>query len=145
MSDANSTIESLENEITDNEEEINGLEGSLADAMSTIEGLEGDLAASRAATEAAIVEGVVNTEEAERVGYSGGFNVGYGEGKGLGLGAGVGLGLLSGQGGGGGGMGSVAPATSFMQDLNTQLTQVQLPQPTQAKDYLAELLARLQA
>jgi hypothetical protein len=41
----------------------------------------------------------------------------------------------------------MSPATTspFMQDLNTQLTRVQLPQQAQAKDYLAELLARLQA
>jgi predicted nucleic acid-binding Zn-ribbon protein len=150
---ANSTIETLNDEVEtlnttigDLNTQLETKQGELDTANTSIADLTGKLEASKAATEAAIAEGVVNTEEAERVGYSGGFNVGYGEGKGLGLGAGVGLGLLSGQGGGGGGgMGSVAPATSFMQDLNTQLTQVQLPQPTQAKDYLAELLARLQA
>jgi predicted nucleic acid-binding Zn-ribbon protein len=148
----NSTIETLNDEVEtlnttigDLNTQLETKQGELDTANTSIADLTGKLEASKAATEAAIAEGVVNTEEAERVGYSGGFNVGYGEGKGLGLGAGVGLGLLSGQGGGGGGMGSVAPATSFMQDLNTQLTQVQLPQPTQAKDYLAELLARLQA
>jgi predicted nucleic acid-binding Zn-ribbon protein len=149
---ANATIETLNDEVEtlnttigDLNTQLETKQGELDTANTSIADLTGKLEASKAATEAAIAEGVVNTEEAERVGYSGGFNVGYGEGKGLGLGAGVGLGLLSGQGGGGGGMGSVAPATSFMQDLNTQLTQVQLPQPTQAKDYLAELLARLQA
>jgi prefoldin subunit 5 len=143
-----SNVKNLEGKIEAKESEITDLSSELSDATSTISELESSLADAQAATEAAIAEGVVNTEEAERVGYSGGFGVGYGEGygegKGLGLGAGIGLGLLSGQGGGGGG-GSARPATAFTQDLNTQLTRVQLPQPTQAKDYLAELLARLQA
>ena len=135
-----SNVKSLEGKIEAKESEISDLSSELSDATSTISELESSLADAQAATEAAIAEGIANAEAAGEAGYG----EGYGEGKGLGLGAGIGLGLLSGQGGGGGVM-STAPATSFMQDLNTQLTQVQLPQQAQAKDYLAELLARLQA
>ena len=138
-----SNVKTLEGKIEAKESEISELSSELSDATSTISKLESSLADAQAATDAAVAKGIADAEAAEEAGFGEGFGEGYGEGKGLGLGAGIGLGLLSGQGGGGGG--SATPATPFMQDLNTQLTRVQLSQPTQAKDYLAELLARLQA
>jgi predicted nucleic acid-binding Zn-ribbon protein len=86
---ANSTIETLNDEVEtlnttigDLNTQLETKQGELDTANTSIADLTGKLEASKAATEAAIAEGVVNTEEAERVGYSGGFNVGYGEGEG---------------------------------------------------------------
>ena len=145
LADANAAIDDLEGQISDNEEEISGLEGSLSDALATIAGLEGDLSTSQAETEAAIAAGEAAAEAAGEAGYETGYGEGEGVGRGVGAGLGLGLGMLAGQRSGGGGMFTPPKATAFMQQLPTDLTKVQLTPPTNAKDYLAELIARLQA
>jgi predicted nucleic acid-binding Zn-ribbon protein len=139
------TVDELAKEISDKEGEISDLESELSGANATIGDLEAALAESQAATETAIAEGVAAAEAAGEAGYETGYGEGEGVGRGLGAGIGLGLGMLAGQRSGGGGMFTPPQATTFMQQLPTDLTKVQLTPPTNARDYLAELIARLQA
>jgi predicted nucleic acid-binding Zn-ribbon protein len=160
---ANSTIETLNDEVEtlnttigDLNTQLETKQGELDTANTSIADLTGKLEASKAATEAAIAEGVVNTEEAERVGYSGGFNVGYGEGEGAGLGKGLGagaglgsaIGLLGGfgmgQAQGGGGVPYTRPeAKDFMAKLNFNLPEAERVQQQQLQDYVGMLLGNM--
>jgi predicted nucleic acid-binding Zn-ribbon protein len=147
---ANSTIETLNDEVEtlnttigDLNTQLETKQGELDTANTSIADLTGKLEASKAATEAAIAEGVVNTEEAERVGYSGGFNVGYGEGEGVGYGKGFGKGMLAGGVSGGGA--AVSQPTPFMASIDYDPELLTPFMAQQQRDYLAELLQRLRA
>jgi predicted nucleic acid-binding Zn-ribbon protein len=155
LQNAQDELDELKQDYSDLSEERDGL-------LTTIAGLEEDLAASQAATEAAIAEGVANAEaageagyetgygEGEDVGFNIGFGVGFGEGEGTGYskgygegeGAGYGKGMLAGTVKGGGG--TAAKTTPFMASIeyNPELLSPLMQQ--QQKDYLAELIARLQ-
>ena len=138
-------VADLEGEINDKQGEINDLESELSGATATIDDLEkelsdvqSELAAQEEATAAAIAEGIANAEAAGEAGYG----TGYGEGYGAGEGAGYGKGMLAGTVKGGGG--TAAKTTPFMASIeyNPELLSPLMQQ--QQKDYLAELIARLQ-
>jgi predicted nucleic acid-binding Zn-ribbon protein len=143
-------VADLEGEITDKQGEINDLESELSGATATIDDLEqelsdvqSELASQEEATAAAIAEGIANAEAAGEAGYGTGYGEGVGAGRGQGFGLGVGAGMLT---GGGGGVAMTAPQTQqFMQELQPDLTKIQLQPYQPAKNYLDELIARLNA
>ena len=95
------------------------------------------------ATEPSVDTGV-DTTTTGGTGGGDGTGDGTGDGPGDGIGKGLlGLGLLS-LGGGGAAPSTVLPE-AFSQQLSAALTKIQLAQPYQSKDYLADLIARLQA
>jgi predicted nucleic acid-binding Zn-ribbon protein len=142
-------VADLENQINDKQGEVNDLESELSGANATIEdltgalsNLEAELAAAQTATEEAIAAGEAAAEAAGEAGYGEGYGAGYGEGEGAGIGKGKSLGfsqgLLSGS------SGRTITPTPFMASLDFKPELLTPLMPRQSKDYLAELIARLQ-
>jgi predicted nucleic acid-binding Zn-ribbon protein len=143
-------VADLEGEITDKQGEINDLESELSGANSTIEDLRGaiaDLESALAEAEAAtaVAVGEADAAAAGETGNESGYGTGDGEGEGDGSGSGKGFGSGTGMFGLGGGRGT-QPFTPqpFMASISYAPELLTPYMPPQSKDYLAELIARLQ-